>query len=171
MSGVIAMIAPLVVFSAIAWLAVLVATPSLPAGPAAFLYMLGSRICHQIAERSFHLDGVQLPVCARCTGIYAGLAIGTLYATFSTSTRWGQTPARKARRVLVLGALPTLVTVLVEWAGFWQTSNSARALAGAPLGIAVGILVIAALTERPGLHYGECAPRPPIARDRPPSHI
>ena len=181
------MIAPLLVFVAIAWVAVLVATPLLPAVPAAFLYVLGSRICHQIAARSFHVDGAQLPVCARCTGIYAGLAIGALYATFATAIHRGQTPRgltpgsdpitsghwglTPARWVLLVGALPTLVTVLAEWTGLWQTSNVVRAIAGAPLGIAVGVVVIAALTARPGLHYGECAPRPPIGRDRPPSHI
>ena len=164
----IAVIAPLVVFSAIGWIAVLVATPFLPAAPAAFLYALGSRICHQIAARSFHLDGAQLPVCARCTGIYAGLAIGALYATFAIFRRPGQI---SSRWVLVGGALPTLVTVAAEWTGIWPMSNVARAMAGGPLGIAVGLVVFAALTEQAGLHYGECAPRPPIARDRPPSHI
>jgi uncharacterized membrane protein len=161
MSGVIAMIAPLLVFVAIAWLAVLIASPFLPAVPAAVVYLFGSRICHQIAERSFHLDGAQLPVCARCFGIYAGFAAGVLVA-----------PGRvRARRVLIIGAVPTVVTVVAEWAGIWQASNLARAIAGAPLGLAVGAVVIAALTPQAGLHYGECASRPPIARDRPPSHI
>jgi uncharacterized membrane protein len=161
MSVVIAMIAPLLLFVAIAWLAVLMAAPFLPAVPAAFVYLFGSRICHQIAERSFHLDGAQLPVCARCFGIYAGFAAGLLFA-----------PARvRVRRVLLIGAVPTLVTVAAEWAGLWQTSNMARAIAGLSLGIAIGAVVIAALAPRAGLHYGECAPRPPIARDRPPSHI
>lgn len=161
MSGVIAMIAPLVLCLAVCWVAVLLATPLLPAAPAAFMYVLGSRICHQIAERSFHLDAAQLPVCARCFGIYAGFAAGVLFA-----------PARvRARPVLLVSAVPTLVTVLAEWVGVWQTSNVVRAIAGAPLGIAVGTVVMAALAPQPGLHYGECASRPPIARDRPPSHI
>lgn len=166
MSGVIAMVAPLVVFLGVAWVAVLLATPFLPAAPAAFMYVLGSRICHQIAERSFHLDGAQLPVCARCFGIYVGFAAGALLA-----------PGRvRARRVLILGAVPTLFTLLAEWSGVWQTSNVARAIAGAPLGIAVGLAVITAIRDSQiangdGLHYGECASRPPIARDRPPSHI
>ena len=162
MSGVIRMLAPLVVLLAMAWVALLVAAPFLPAVPAAFLYLLGSRICHQIAERSFYLDGAQLPVCARCVGIYAGFAAGLLCAA---------SRVRHVRRIVIIGALPTLVTVLAEWTGIWQPSNAARAIAGGPLGIAVGLAVIAALTRQPGLHYGECAPRPPIARDRPPSHI
>lgn len=28
--------------------------------------------CHQIAERSFFVKGLQFPVCARCTGVMAG---------------------------------------------------------------------------------------------------
>ena len=31
-------------------------------------YQAGSLVCHQRPERSFHLAGVQLPVCARCFG-------------------------------------------------------------------------------------------------------
>jgi uncharacterized membrane protein len=183
MSGVIAMIAPLVVFLAVGWIAALIAAPLMPAFPAAVVYLLGSRICHQIAERSFYLADAQLPVCARCTGIYAGLAAGAMYAIFATLSRrvpgsdpggksiHGDSRLRRVRGVLAIGALPTLVTVLVEWMGLWQTSNLTRAIAGAALGIAVGLVVIAALAPRAGLHYGECAPRPPIARDRPPSHI
>ena len=189
MSGVIGMIAPLVVLLAAGWVTVLIAAPLMPAVPAALVYVLGSRICHQIAERSFYLTDAQLPVCARCTGIYAGLAAGALYATFATLSRRvlgsdpatprhrGQTPVhgdsrlRRVRRVLAFGAFPTLVTVLAEWMGLWQPSNLTRAIAGAALGVTVGLVVIAALAPRAGLHYGECAPRPPIARDRPPSHI
>src|SRR5438552_2016659 len=39
------------------------------------VYAIGSLVCHQLPERSFHLESVPLPVCARCTGIYAGAAI------------------------------------------------------------------------------------------------
>ena len=36
------------------------------------VYAIGHVVCHQLPARSFHLWGAQLPVCARCTGIYAG---------------------------------------------------------------------------------------------------
>src|SRR4029450_12060460 len=41
-------------------------------------YLVGSLLCHQRPERSFFLWGSQMPVCARCTGIYAGAAIAAL---------------------------------------------------------------------------------------------
>jgi uncharacterized membrane protein len=163
MSGVIRSVAPLVVLVAAAWLALLVAAPFLPAAAAALVYAFCSLICHQIADRSFHAGAVQLPVCARCLGIYAGFASVCVAAGFSRPIR-GLTP----RRILIAGALPTIVTVAAEWAGLWATSNVVRAIAGAPLGAAVALVVRAGLAT---LHYDECAPRPPIAPDRPPSPI
>jgi len=38
--------------------------------------LVGYAICHQIPERSFHIHGQQLPLCARCTGIYMGALTG-----------------------------------------------------------------------------------------------
>ena len=42
----------------------------------AFIFAVGSVVCHQLPERSFFLDGRQLPVCARCTGLYLSGAAG-----------------------------------------------------------------------------------------------
>src|SRR5262245_11474962 len=52
--------------------------PQVPAAVyllAAAVYAVGSVVCHQRPERSFFLWGRQLPVCARCTGIYVGAAL------------------------------------------------------------------------------------------------
>lgn len=37
---------------------------------------IGSATCHRISNRSFHLDGRQLPLCVRCTGTYLGVMAG-----------------------------------------------------------------------------------------------
>jgi uncharacterized membrane protein len=159
MSGVIVLIAPLVAFLAVAWVALIVAGPILPAAPAGILYAFGSRICHQISARSFHLGAAQLPVCARCLGIYAGFAIGLVVALSATLSRpvqgsdpcttrhrgltpWGLTPGA----LVAVGALPTAITLLLEWAGLWPTSNLTRAVAGGPLGVGVALVVMGALT-------------------------
>jgi hypothetical protein len=42
------------------------------------VYGAGSIICHQLPERSFQLRSTEMPVCARCTGIYAGAAIAVV---------------------------------------------------------------------------------------------
>ena len=37
------------------------------------IYTLCGHICHQKPDRSLYIAGVQFPLCARCTGIYAAL--------------------------------------------------------------------------------------------------
>src|SRR5262249_922300 len=51
------------------------------------VYAVGAVVCHQLPDRSFHLLGRQLPVCARCTGIYAGAAVAAILATFASDPK------------------------------------------------------------------------------------
>jgi uncharacterized membrane protein len=156
----------LVAGSAIAWLALLILAPVLPVPLAGALYALGSRICHQRPERSFHLLAAQLPVCARCLGIYAGAAAGSLLAT---SARIRSSASRLSPRMLLLGgSIPTALTLVLEWSGAWGATNLARAAAGLPLGFVIVLVVAQGVAT---LHYGGCAPRRPIATNRPSTPI
>src|SRR5471030_835583 len=103
------------------WLVLIVAAPILPAPIAGTLYALGSIICHQRPERSFHLFGAQLPVWARCTGIYAGAALGSAAAAFSARMRALATRS-SPRALLVAGSVPTALTLMLEWSGLWTGS-------------------------------------------------
>jgi len=146
----------------VVWLALLILAPVLPVPIAGILYALGAHICHQRPERSFHLFAAQLPVCARCAGIYAGGAIGTLLA-LSESIR-SRLVSFSPRMLLIAGAVPTLMTLFAEWTGAWAGRNDARAAAGVWLGVAVACVVGRAAAT---LHYGGCVPRRPSASNRP----
>jgi hypothetical protein len=116
-------------------------------------------VCHQRPERSFSLFGAQLPVCARCTGIYAGAALTAVVAW-----SWGNVSVRRpvlhpgwsmsavadglpadARRILLLSAAPTAATLLYEWTTGQTPGPWLRAASGAPLGAAVAWIVLAAM--------------------------
>ena len=126
--------------TAAAWLVLVVAAPSLPASMAAAAYAAASLICHQIPERSFYQGAVQLPVCARCLGIYAGFAAGAL--TLCLADAAGRHAPRSVRRPgLVLSALPTVLTVAFEWTGVWTGSNPVRAASGVILGLGLSYVV------------------------------
>lgn len=101
--------------------------------PATFVYAAASRICHQRTERSFALSGFQMPVCARCSGLYLSGAIGALLAWGSRVRR----PLVHTRAILAVAAVPTAVTFGLEFLGVTAFSNGARVLAALPLG-AVG---------------------------------
>lgn len=54
-------------------------------------HLVGQALCHQMPERSFFIDGHQLCVCSRCTGIYWGALAGWLHLIFRrrlNATAW-----------------------------------------------------------------------------------
>jgi uncharacterized membrane protein len=157
-------IALLAVLVATAWLVCLFAAPVLPGWAGAILYAVGSLICHQLPDRSFYLAGYQLPVCARCLGIYVGAACGAALV-WMRSRRWeNPLPVAPAtgRLLAFAAAAPTVLTVALEAAGLWYPSNLVRAYAGFPLGGVVAFVVVNALAT---LHYRECAPpRPTVPK-------
>jgi uncharacterized membrane protein len=40
---------------------------------------IGYAVCHRISERSFHIGNYQLPLCARCSGMYLGAVTGLVF--------------------------------------------------------------------------------------------
>jgi uncharacterized membrane protein len=144
-------LAPALTVAAVLWAAVAVAAP-LAASSGRFhwlsfaAYQIGALICHQRPERSFHLAAVQMPVCARCLGLYAGGALGLVLA-WAVRRAW---PPVAARLILAVTALPIAVSVALEWIGAIETTNLFRAATGLPLGLAAGFLIIGALRLKSG---------------------
>ncbi len=139
------------------WAVLIVAAPYLshartPTGArlAAASYLAGSLVCHQRAERSFHLAGAQLPVCGRCTGLYVSGALGLLFAHGAARRarrRVQPTPGGISWRVLlVAGAIPLVASVLLEALGLWQASNTWRAVSALPAGWVVGTMIVDSLS-------------------------
>jgi uncharacterized membrane protein len=140
------------VIAALAWVAAITLAPFAIASTrtglslgAAAVYAAGARICHQRPDRCFRIGGVPMPVCARCTGLYAGAAVAAPLALLVASGL----SSRHARRIAAVAALPTLLTWSIEMAGFAHPSNTVRAIAGLPLGFAAAWLVIATLAHGP----------------------
>jgi uncharacterized membrane protein len=138
----------------VAWASLVIATPRLAESStgadirihaATFAYVIGSFICHQRPERTFHLRGLPLPVCGRCSGLYTGAAVILIsLATVrplrrrlcTRSTWWWRT-------VIAAGVVPTALTLVVEWVTPVPVSNTARALAGALAGAVVAAFLFA----------------------------
>ena len=145
-----------VVLITVLWPVALLAAPVLaarnaPGAPVVFAstlaYVVGGVVCHQLPDRSFSLAGVQLPVCARCTALYvaapfgllAGLLVGARRRPGATRPGPGWWP--RMQLALFIAAVPTVMTVGVELTGLAHPSDMLRAVASAPLGVAVAGLV------------------------------
>ena len=108
--------------------------------PAA-IFPAGTFICHQRPERSFFVHGQQMPVCARCTGLYLGAALAGPVALLLAAPL----ASARARRLLVAAAVPTALTWTLEVAGLAPMSNAWRFAAALPLGFAAAWLVLGTL--------------------------
>lgn len=99
-------------------------------------YVVGGVVCHQRAARSFELFRVQLPVCARCTGIYAGAVVGALLVFLRLIGRSRSSVALPVLRALLVAAsFPTVASAGLEVVGVVDPGNVGRALLGMPLGV------------------------------------
>ncbi len=96
--------------------------------------------CHGIPGRCFHLWGVPMPICARCTAIYAGLALAI--AAFFLLPRMSEAAARL---VLVVAVVPLGVDGLTQLVRLRESTNALRAATGVTVGIAFGLWAITAV--------------------------
>ena len=114
------------------------------------IFLVGSVVCHQIPERSFYWAGQQLPVCARCTGLYVSGMVGLIvWIAIKTARRWHPVTIdpRVALRVLAIAAFPTALSLSSGLLGLWDGSNVTRALLAIPLGGFAGAIVAAVATK------------------------
>ncbi len=104
------------------------------------IYTAGDRLCHQQAERTFFLNGNEMPFCARCTAIWLGLAIG-----LGIMTLYIMQLNEKFLFVLIIGIAPMGIDGVGQLLGFWESTNIIRFisgfLSGFVCGIAIGVII------------------------------
>lgn len=115
-----------------------------PRAVAGLVYLAGRGLCHQRADRSFHVGDTPWPVCARCVGIYWGGAVAVVLVLATrrlvSSRHRSSTPQL---RMWTMAALSVNATTLAyEWLGGHAPSNSVRALAGVSLGAVAAWIVL-----------------------------
>ncbi len=113
----------------------------------AVVQIVGSRVCHQRSERSFHTSAVKWPVCARCSGLYLGAAVGAWFGFAVRVRRWVR--GREVIALLAVASLPTVISWIAEWAFRAPVTNGARAMAALPLGVVIAATIVAVASSSP----------------------
>jgi uncharacterized membrane protein len=143
------------VAAALVWAALLVAVPFIASrahatSPGTVLvvavYGIGSLVCHQLPARSWRLWTAQMPVCARCAGIYGGAAAASVLLLVGRAR--GSVHTHRARIAVALAALPSLATLVYEWTTGVTPSNALRFAAGIPIGVVVAWLIVSAAEDQ-----------------------
>ena len=101
-------------------------------------------VCHQMVERSFHLHGLPFAVCARCTGMYAGFALGALTHPLLRGLGSRETPRRGW---LIAAFVPTAVDFALGFFGLWENTHLSRSLTGALFGAVAALYVLPGLVD------------------------
>ena len=132
-----------------------------PAGLLGKLDAIGYAVCHRIDERSFHIGTIQLPLCARCSGMYLGAMAGLVFQTV-TGRRRGKMPPWSVIVPLIVflaafgidgansylylikqvypGALPHLPNLYVP-------NNTLRLLTGSGMGLGIAAVLFPAFNQ------------------------
>jgi len=106
------------------------------------LMFLGSALCHQLPERSYFLDEIQMPLCARCIGIHFGFVLSAIY--LSTGSRRYSSALPRVWQLAVLGAIMSffLIDSLLSYSGLSASDNLRRTLSGLALGVPLPFLLV-----------------------------
>jgi len=128
--------------------ALIVAAPMLRAagalGAAAAIYRGFGTVCHQIGARSFHVEGFQLAVCARCFGLYVGALLGVGVYPLARPVSGRETPDRVW---LLLAAVPTAVDFALGFFGVWENTHLSRFLTALLLGVVSAFYIVPGLVD------------------------
>jgi len=114
----------------------------------AVLHWEGYGLCHQLPQRSFFGGGVQVPVCARDTGIYLGVLISiALVAALHRGSRPTGFPTRAGWSLMAVMVGAMALDGVTEYAGLRTTTNELRLITGLMAGFAIGAALVPMLND------------------------
>ncbi len=114
----------------------------------------GYTVCHRLTAHSFLFAGRQMALCARCTGMYLGIALAYVVLLLAGRGRWSELPSLPI--LLAFGLLLALMGVdgLNSYSHFFPDAphlytprNWLRLSTGMGVGLAMGSVAFPALAQ------------------------
>ncbi len=110
---------------------------------------IGYAVCHRIAERSFLLNGVPLPLCARCTGMYMGVMLGLGVLIAGGRGRAARLPPLRVLAllgvfvlILAVDGINSYLHLFPGFTGLYEPQNWLRLITGSLTGVGmIGLLL------------------------------
>ena len=123
-----------------------------PPGFLAKVDAIAYAICHRISSHSFVVDGLQFPLCARCTGMYLGALLG--FGFQLAQGRLGKMPPLKT--FILMGFLVAAFGIdgINSYLGFfpnvfslYQPQNWIRLVTGTGIGLSISAVLMPAFHQ------------------------
>jgi uncharacterized membrane protein len=114
---------------------------------------IGYAVCHRIGERSFHIAGRAVSLCARCTGMYLGAVVGMVYQSLLGRRR---TAWPRRGMLIVLGiffiafgidGVNSASILFFQKPLLYQPHNTLRLITGTGMGLVMAITLLPAFNQ------------------------
>lgn len=101
------------------------------------LSFFGFAVCHTLPARTLTVGGHYLPMCARCTGIYVGIACSYLFLIVRRGFRVNALPPLPIAIAFAAFLLPMAVDGITSYVGLRSSNNELRFFTGLLAGSAL----------------------------------
>ena len=114
---------------------------------------VGYAVCHRIDVRSFHLGERQVPLCARCSGMYLGAVLGLGFQAWQRPRRAGTPPWRVLIALGLLAAafavdgLNSYMHLIPGTPRLYEPQNWLRLFTGSGMGLALAGMLYPAFNQ------------------------
>jgi uncharacterized membrane protein len=115
---------------------------------------VGYAVCHRLTDRSLAINGRQLPLCARCTGMYLGFMLTFLLFGLSGRLRWSELPPLPILLIFIgfiglmgIDGLNSYSHFFPNAPHLYQPRHWLRLVTGVGTGLAMGSLISPALAQ------------------------
>lgn len=115
---------------------------------------VGYAVCHRITDRSFTIAGRQLPLCARCTGMFLGVTLTFAVLGLAGRRRWSMLPPLRVMLALIGFVGFMAIDGINSYSHFfpniphlYEPQNWLRLTTGMGAGLAMGIILFPALAQ------------------------
>lgn len=113
---------------------------------------IGYAVCHQIAARSYHVHDQQVPLCARCTGMYLGAMLGIVFQL--VHGKKGAYPPLKTILIMALmvvafglDGVNSYIHFFPSVAALYEPHNTLRLITGTGMGLAISAAIVPAFHQ------------------------
>lgn len=114
---------------------------------------IGYAVCHRIDLRSFQLGDRQLPLCARCTGMYLGAVVGLAYQFVLGKKHAGNPPGWIL--ILLAGFViafavdggNSYLTLILQQGLLYEPNNRLRLITGTGMGLTIAAALFPAFNQ------------------------
>lgn len=109
------------------------------------IYGIASYVCHQSGMRSLFINSRQLPLCARCTGIYTGFLVSFVFVWIGKKKRRFTSFDRKVLFLAGLLLILFLFSGFLSFINILHTTNDIRFINGLLGGTSIGVFTFVLL--------------------------